>query len=160
MLEILLFLLGLFNNLLLIAIFYFSKVQNFALVKKIGRFYLLLSVPAVVALVLCVLEQKPLTYSMFLALFLAFLAFEALLDFVLKIDFRLKWNWKIIIPYVALYYASNYGLVVMSWKENLVWGLILLVLFVVQLIMNAISHKKPKKSAVEKEPKLESNESA
>jgi hypothetical protein len=46
------------------------------------------------------------------------------------------------VPYLGLYYAMNYGFVVMPWKTSLAWGLIMLGLFIVQIIANLRSHPK------------------
>ena len=77
-------------------------------------------------------------------IFLAFLLLEWLFDFVLKINFRENWkkNWKSLVPYLGLYYATNYGFVVMPWKTSLIWGIIMLCLFIIQIIVNLRSHPK------------------
>jgi hypothetical protein len=100
--------------------------------------YLLLAVPAVYIILLVQREQKGLQYSIFLVIFLAFLALEGLYDFILKIPFRD--SWKLLTPYLLLYYAMNYGFVVMVWKNSLQNGLILLALFVVQIMANIMTH--------------------
>jgi len=84
---------------------------------------LLLSVPAAYEILLCVQEHKPVQYSIHLVLFLVYLSIEWLLDYVLKIHFREGWkkNWKWMIPYLALYFSTNYGFIVMAWKTSLVW---------------------------------------
>jgi lipoprotein signal peptidase len=106
--------------------------------------YLLLAIPAVYGMFLVVQEHKTVRYSIFLGIFLAYLALEWLLDYVLKINFRENWkqNWKWVVPYLSLYYAMNYGFVVMPWKTSLLWGLVMLGLLVVQIITNLRSHPK------------------
>ena len=47
---------------------------------------------------------------------LAFLAVEGLYDWVLKFPLRETKDWRLLVPYVALYIASSYGFVVMPWK--------------------------------------------
>jgi len=112
--------------------------------QRIGRVYLLLAIPAVYGIFLVFQEQKGVQYSIFLGIFLAFLALEWLFDYVLKINFRENWkqNWKWVLPYLALYYAMNYGFVVMPWKSSLPWGLVMLGLFIIQIITNLRSHPK------------------
>jgi hypothetical protein len=143
MLELFFFNLGIVNSLCLIFIFLIRR-NRLALLKRIGWVYLLLAIPAVYGIILVAQEQKSVRYSIFLGIFLAFLVMEWLLDHVLKIDFRqnLKKNWKATVPYLGLYYAMNYGFVVMPWKTSLVWGIWLLVLFVIQIITNIRSHPK------------------
>ncbi|GAG55910.1 unnamed protein product [marine sediment metagenome] len=141
MLEELFFILGFVNNLFLIFIFLIRK-DKMVLLKRIGWVYLLLAIPAVYGIFLVVREQKAAQYSIFLGIFLAFLALEGLYDHILKIPFRK--NWKLLTPYLVLYYAMNYGFVVMVWTTSLPRGLIMLGLFIIQIIVNIYTH--PRKS--------------
>jgi hypothetical protein len=143
MLELYFFILGLVNSVLLIFIFLIRK-SRFVILQRIGWVYLLLAIPAAYGIILVAQEQKTVRYSIFLGIFLAFLLLEWLYDYVLKINFRENWrkNWKWVVPYLILYYAMNYGFVVMPWKTSLVWGLIMLGLFIVQIIANLKSHPK------------------
>ena len=140
MLEPLFFALGLANNVVLIFIFLIRK-NHLALLQKIGRVYFFLAIPAIYAIYLVQQEQKTQRYTIFLGIFLAFLAIEALYDWILKIPFREKMDWKLVAPYVALYISMNYGFVVMVWKYySVVGGIIVLGLFVIQIITNIVSH--------------------
>ena len=143
MLEVFFFILGLVNSVFLIFIFLIRK-NRLILLQRIGWLYLLLAIPAVYGIILVVQEQKTVRYSIFLGIFLVFLLIEWLFDYVLKINFRENWrkNWKWIVPYLGLYYATNYGFVVMPWKTSLVWGLIMFGLFIIQIIANLRSHPK------------------
>ena len=131
------FLLGLANNILLILIFLIRK-NHVAFLQSYGWVYLLLAAPAVYMLFLVQRDEKALQYSIFLGIFLAFLALEALYEFILKIPFRE--NWRLATPYVILYFAMNYGFVVMTLKNSTEKGLVLLVLFVVQIVANIMTH--------------------
>ncbi len=137
MLEELFFILGLINNLFLIFIFLIRK-DKIVLLKRIGWVYLLLAIPAVYGIFLVSWQQKAVEYSIFLGIFLAFLALEGLYDHILKIPFRN--NWKLLTPYLVLYYAMNYGFVVMVWKTSLPRGLIILGLYIIQIIINICTH--------------------
>jgi hypothetical protein len=142
MLEPFFFALGLANNIFLIFIFLIRK-NHLALLQKIGWIYLLLAIPDIYAIVLVQQEQKSSQYTIFLGIFLAFLAIEALYDWILKIPFREKMDWKQLVPYVALYISMNYGFMIMTWKYySLIGGIILLGLFVVQIIANIFTHPK------------------
>jgi hypothetical protein len=143
MLEVFFFILGLMNSVFLIFIFLIRK-NGLALLQRIGWLYFLLVIPAAYGIILVVQEQKTVRYSIFLVIFLAFLLIEWLFDYILKINFRENWkkNWKWLVPYLGLYYAMNYGFVVMPWKTSLVWGLIMLGLFIIQIIVNLRSHPK------------------
>ena len=143
MLELYFFILGLVNSVFLIFVFLIRK-NRFVILQRIGWVYLLLAIPAVYGIILVAQEQKTVRYSIFLGIILAFLLLEWLYDYVLKINFRENWrkNWKWVVPYLILYYAMNYGFVVMPWKTSLVWGLVMLGLFIIQIIANLKSHPK------------------
>ena len=140
MLEQLFFVLALLNNLLLIAIFYLRKRQSMDVVRRVGYVYLALAIPAIYGIYLVTRTENAARHGVFLGIFLAFLALEALYDFVLKVSFRQ--DWKLVTPYLVLYYAMNYGFVVMVWKTNLAGGILMLVLFVVQIVVNLLTHGK------------------
>ena len=145
MLKTVLIVWGLLNNLLLILIFYLrfkGYEKNKDLIRKIGYFYLGLTPFAIIVWALSVTNQRPSSNGIFCAIFLIYMAIEALFDFILKIDFRSIWY--LLIPYLILYYIVNYGIVVMIWAESQPWGIVLLVLWIIQLIINGISHRKPK----------------
>ena len=140
MLEPLFFALGLVNNGFLICLFLIRK-KHLALLQRIGWLYFFLAIPASYAIYLVQQEQKTPRYTIFLGIFLAFLAIEVLYDWILKLPFRENMDWKLLVPYVTLYISMNYGFVVMVWKyDSLVGGIILLGLFVVQIIANIVTH--------------------
>jgi len=140
MLEPFFFALGLVNNVLLITIFLVRK-DHLDLLQRIGWLYFLLAIPAIYAIFLVRKEKKSPRYTVFLLIFLAFLAIEALYDWLLMIPFRETMDWRLLIPYVALYVSMNYGFVVMSWKYySAKAGIILLGLFIIQIIANISTH--------------------
>jgi len=139
-LEPLFFTIGLLNNVFLIFIFLVRK-KYYSLLQKIGWIYFFLAIPAIYAIFLVQQEQKTQRYTIFLGIFLAFLAIEALYDWILKIPFRETMDWKQFTPYVALYISMNYGFVVMVWKYySVIGGAVMLGLFVIQIIANIVSH--------------------
>jgi len=137
-LEELYFILGLANNAFLIAIFLIRGTRGLAPLQRYGGTYLILAIPAAIGIVLVWQEQKSVQYAIFLGIFLAFLVVECLYDFVWKIPFRK--NWKPAVPYLILYFAMNYGFVVMVWKSWLAGGLLMAGLFIVQIIVNIVTH--------------------
>ena len=144
MLEPLFFILGLLNNICLI-IFFFIRKNHLDLLKKIGGLYFLLAIPAIYAIFLVQQEHKTPRYTIFLVIFLAFLAIELLCDWILKLPFRETMDWMLLVPYVALYISMNNGFVVMVWKyDSVIGGVIMLGLFVIQIIANIISHPRAK----------------
>jgi hypothetical protein len=144
MLEPFFFVLGLVNNLYLIFIFLIRK-NHAALLCKIGWGYLLLAIPAAYAIILVQQEQKSVRYTIFLFIFLSFLAIEALYDWILKLPFREKMDWKQLVPYIALYLSMNYGFVVMVWKfDSVTRGVFMLGFLIIQILANILSHPRQK----------------
>jgi hypothetical protein len=138
------FALGLVNAVCLILVFILRK-RRLDLVQRYGWVYLGLALPTVYGLVLARQEGSPEQYTIFLAIFLAFLVVEGLYDWVLKVPFRESMDWRLLVPYVALYVASCYGFVVMSWKFlSIGAGILLLVLTVAQVVANAVTHPRAK----------------
>jgi hypothetical protein len=131
------FVLGIVNSVFLIAIFILRR-DHLELVKTYGWTYLLLALPAIYLLLRVRGEEQATRYGIFLGIFLAYLLVQGLFDTILKIPFRD--DWRLLAPYLALYYAMNYGFVVMAWKESLTQGIILLILFVHQLLANFSTH--------------------
>jgi hypothetical protein len=141
MLEPFYFALGLVNSVFLIFIFLIRE-NHIDLLQRFGWVYFLLAIPAIYAIFLVQKEHKTPRYTIFLGIFLAFLVIEALYDWILKIPFRETMDWKQLVPYVALYVSMNYGFVLMTWKYYSVRrGTILLVLFVIQIIANIVTHQ-------------------
>jgi hypothetical protein len=143
MLELFFFILGLVNSIFLIVLFIVRK-NRMDLVYRFGWSYLLLAIPAAYGIFLVHQENETMRYTIFLGIFLVFLLIEWLFDYVLKINFRENWrkNWKWMLPYLGLYYAMNYGFIVMPWKSSLAWGITMLCLFIIQIITNLRSHPK------------------
>jgi hypothetical protein len=140
MLEPFYFALGLVNSGVLIFIFLIRE-DHIDLLQRFGWVYFLLAIPAIYAIFLVQKEHKSPRYTIFLGIFLAFLVIEAFYDWILKIPFRETMDWKQLVPYVALYVSMNYGFVVMTWKYYSVRrGTILLVLFIIQIIANIVTH--------------------
>jgi hypothetical protein len=140
MLEPFYFVLGLVNSAFLIFIFLIRE-NHLDLLQRFGWVYFLLAIPAIYAIFLVQKEHKTPRYTIFLGIFLAFLAIEALYDWILKIPFRETMDWRLLVPYVALYISMNYGFVMMTWKYYSVRrGTILLILFVIQIIANIVTH--------------------
>lgn len=139
MLQPLFFALGVANGVALLVVFLLRR-RRLDMVRRFGWLYFLLAVPASYGIVLAQREQAPVQYTIFLAIFLAFLAVEALYDWVLKVPFRERPDWRLLVPYVALYISSCYGFVVMVWRESVPGGVLMLALTVAQFAANAATH--------------------
>ena len=131
------FLLGLANSILLILIF-IIRGQHLAFIESYGWIYLLLAIPAIYDFYLVRSDQKATQYQICLGIFIFYLLVEGVLDFVLKTDFRA--NWSVLGPYIALYNAMNFGFIIMPWKDSRKQGILMLILFILQLLTNYSTH--------------------
>ncbi|MBN2074876.1 MAG: hypothetical protein JW762_04930 [Dehalococcoidales bacterium] len=143
MTELVFFIIGIVNSIALIAIFLIRK-EKLDTLRRYGKLYFLLAIPVAVNMFLVFYEDADIRYFVFLIIFLLFLFVEWLYDYKIQTDFRENWlkNWKWTVPYLGLYWAMNYGFVVMPWKSHLSWGILMLVLFIIQIIANIRSHPK------------------
>jgi hypothetical protein len=134
------FILGVVNNVCLIVIFTL-RARHLKLIERFGWLYLLLAIPTLYGFVLAAQAGSSPQYSIFLGIFLAFLAIEWLYDWVLKVPFRETMDWRLLIPYAALYVASSYGFVIMVWKyDSVARGILMLVLTAAQVLANVLTH--------------------
>ena len=140
--EYLLFSISLIANLVLITVFIVRKKEDYHLVQRIGYFLLIPGALAVIGIIMIINQGLDGRLAWFLGFFLAFLTIELLFDYILKIDFRN--NWKPLVPYLILYYMANYSLTMMNWLFSVTRGIIILILFIIQIITNAWSHPKTK----------------
>jgi hypothetical protein len=137
MVKNLFFATGVVNSFSLILIFILQE-SYLPIIQSYGWVYLLLGIPAIYLIFLTWKEPNAIQYIVFLGTFIAFLVIEGLFDFVLKLPFRN--NWQLLTPYLVLYYAMNYGFIVIVWKNSRKRGFLMLILFVIQIIFNMITH--------------------
>jgi len=138
------YILGLASNLFMIAIYLVRRKRSLLSLRRVGQWYFLLAIPAVAAIVLLRNDDHYARYGIFLGIFLAFLLLEWIYDFKLRFDWRR--NWKLLSPYLMLYYAANYGFVVMPLKfSHSAWqGVTMLIVVVAQIAVNLSTHTQKK----------------
>ena len=132
------FALGIASNIALITIFLLVRAGREDDVRRAGWAYTLLALPAVYTIIMVAREQQSVRYTIFLCLFLAFVALETLYDRILHLHFRQ--DWRLLVPYLALYWAMNYGFVVMVWQMSMPRGLLMLGLATLQMVANIGTH--------------------
>lgn len=100
----------------------------------LGYFEFLLAIPLVYLLVRAPQLQRPWLYYVQIGCMMLWLAVEALLDYLLKIDFR-STRW-MLISYVVLFFAGAGGLLGIASLAGRGWSIAAIVLF---LIMAALT---------------------
>ena len=105
----------------------------------IGYFEFLLAFPLVYLLVNPPQVGHPALYYIQIVLVLAWLLVEALLDYILKIDFRhVRW---MVISYVTLFFAASGGLVGIAANAGKSWAWVAIILFVVMTALAFIQRR-------------------
>ena len=100
----------------------------------LGCFEFLLAIPIIYLLVTGPQLGRPALYYIQLGLMLVWLVVEALLDYILKIDFR-QTRW-MVIGYVVLFFAGSGGMLGVASNAGRGWSLAAIILF---LIMTALT---------------------
>jgi hypothetical protein len=99
----------------------------------IGYFEFLLGMPLIYLLVKAPQLERPVLYYIQIGLMLTWLLVEALLDYILKIDFRqVQW---MVIGYVVLFFAGTGGMLGVARNAGRGWTVSALILFLVMAIL-------------------------
>lgn len=102
----------------------------------LGYFEFLLAIPLVYLLVRAPQLQRPWLYYVQIGCMLLWLAVEALLDYLLKIDFR-STRW-MVISYVVLFFAGAGGMLGIASLAGRGWSIAAIVLFLVMAALTFI----------------------
>jgi hypothetical protein len=102
----------------------------------IGYFEFLLAIPMVYLLLKAPQLGRPTLYYIQVGCMLAWLVVEALLDYVLKVDFRnIRW---IVIGYVVLFFAGTGGMLGVAVNAGRGWSIAAIVLFLIMAILTFV----------------------
>ena len=104
-----------------------------------GYFEFLLVIPLIYMLVTAPRSGRPALYYIQIGLMLAWLVAEALLDYILKIDFRqVRW---MVIAYVTLFFAASGGMIGIARYAGQVWTWIAGILFIIMTALAFIQRR-------------------
>ena len=99
----------------------------------VGYFEFLLAIPLLFLLLKAPqLKRTPLYYVQ-IGLMLAWLVVEALLDYILKVNFRnIRW---MVISYVVLFFAGTGGMLGVASAAGRGWGIFAIILFLIMAVL-------------------------
>ena len=104
-----------------------------------GYFEFLLAAPLIYLLVTAPGLNRPGLYYIQISCLLAWLAVEALLDYILKLDFRaVRW---MIIGYVMMFFAGSGGMLGVASLAGRPWSLLAIILFVIMTVLTFVQRK-------------------
>jgi len=102
----------------------------------IGYFEFLLAIPLVFLLLKAPQLERPALYYIQIGCMLAWLIVEALLDYILKIDFRnVRW---MVISYVVLFFAGTGGLLGVASLAGHQWSISAIILFLIMAVLTFV----------------------
>ena len=102
----------------------------------IGYFEFLLAIPMVFLLLKASQLERPVLYYIQIGCMLSWLLVEALLDYILKIDFRnIRW---IVISYVVLFFAGTGGMLGVASNVGREWSISAIVLFLIMAVLTFV----------------------
>jgi hypothetical protein len=102
----------------------------------IGYFEFLLAIPMIFLLLKAPQLERPALYYVQIGCMLAWLVVEALLDYILKVDFRnVRW---MVISYVVLFFAGTGGLLGVAANAGRGWSIPAIILFLIMAVLTFV----------------------
>jgi hypothetical protein len=102
----------------------------------IGYFEFLLAIPMIFLLLKAPQLERPALYYIQIGCMLAWLVVEALLDYILKVDFRnVRW---IVISYVVLFFAGTGGMLGVAANAGRGWSISAIILFLIMAVLTFV----------------------
>ena len=99
----------------------------------IGYFEFLLAIPMIFLLLTAPQLERPALYYVQIGCMLAWLVVEALLDYILKVDFRnVRW---MVISYVVLFFAGTGGMLGVAANAGRGWSILAIILFLIMTVL-------------------------
>jgi len=122
-----------------ILVFVFRMLGRSQYGRWIGWFEFLLALPLIFLLLKAPALGRPPLYYIQIGCMLAWLVLEALLDYILKIDFRnIRW---MVIGYVVLFFAGTGGMLGVAAHAGGGWTLAAILLFLVMAVLTFVQRR-------------------
>ena len=109
---------------IIISIIFIIRVKKPEFEHTLGILYIALGIPTLILTIMNILLQREWWFWIFPLLFLIFLIFELIIDYIKKIEFRYPRKLKILVPYIILYYISIILMWGLTWTLGLLYGAI------------------------------------
>jgi len=119
-----------------ILVFVFRLLGKTQYENWIGYFEFLLAIPLIYLLIQAPQLGRPALYYIQIACMLAWLILEALLDHILKVDFRIT-RW-MVISYVVLFFAGTGGLLGVASNAGRGWSISAIILFLIMAVLTFV----------------------
>jgi hypothetical protein len=118
---------------IIISTIFILRVKKPGFEHILGILYVVLGIPTLIIAIINILFLREWWFWIFPLLFLIFIVFELIIDYVKKIEFRNPRNKKILIPYLILYYVSIILMWGLTWTLGILYGAITGISYFLQL---------------------------
>ena len=119
-----------------ILVFVFRLLGKPHIGHALGYFEFLLAIPLILLLLQAPRLERPALYYIQISCMLAWLVVEALLDYILKVDFRqVRW---MVIAYVMLFFAGTGGMLGVAAHAGRAWSIPAIILFLAMAVLTFV----------------------
>ena len=118
---------------IIISVIFISRVKKPEFEHVLGIFYIVLGVPTIIFTIINVIFHREWWFWLFPSLFIIFVVFEFIIDYVMKIEFRNPRKKIVLVPYLILYYSSIILMWGLTWTLGVLYGAITGVTYFLQL---------------------------
>ncbi len=118
---------------IIISIIFITRVKKLGMEHGLGILYVALGVPTLIITVLNIIFQREWWFWVFPSLFLIFIIFELIVDYVKKTEFRNPRSIRILVPYLILYYISIILMWGLTWTLGVLYGALTGITYFLQL---------------------------
>jgi len=132
LLDLILFLIINSANIIISSIFVL-RVKKSGLERVLGILYIALGIPTLLITILNLHFQREWWFWVYPSIFLIFIVFELVVDYIKKIEFRNPRNIRILVPYLILYYISIILMWGLTWTLGILYGAITGITYFLQL---------------------------
>ncbi|MFX1436346.1 MAG: hypothetical protein ACFFAA_03950 [Promethearchaeota archaeon] len=127
-------------NIIISAIF-ILRVKKPQFEHLLGIFYILLGIPTLAIAIFNLIFRREWWFYVFPLLFVFFIIFELIIDYVKKVEFRNPRNKRVLIPYLILYYISIILMWGLTWTLGILYGAITGITYFLQLTCSIYASK-------------------
>ena len=118
---------------IIISAIFITRVKKPDLEHGLSILYNALGIPTVIIIIFNLIFQREWWFWLFPTLFLCFLIFDIIVDYVKKIEFRNPRNPRILVPFLILYYVSIILMWGLTWTLGALYGAITGVTYFLQM---------------------------
>lgn len=118
---------------IIMSIIFVLRVKKPGLERSLGILYIALGIPTLIITFFNIFFQREWWFWIFPSIFVIFICFELILDYIKKIEFRKPRNKRILVPYLILYYVSSILMWGLTWTLGTLYGTITGITYFLQL---------------------------